>query len=84
MRAGRGVVPKDPMDTQNDPLDTDDTIIEALDAKRTPRLIKIRIETACRVLDISLDGPRLQFIDRLDSSGLEALLTHLETERSWP
>ncbi|MEM9455535.1 MAG: hypothetical protein AAGF11_15245, partial [Myxococcota bacterium] len=82
-----------------DAAHADDAIVRALEAKDNPRIAQIRsevrsevrsegliraIESACRLLAIGIDPPRRQQLEALDSTKLENLLTHLETERGWP
>jgi predicted transposase YdaD len=42
------------------------------------------IETACRLLGITLDPGRRTHLLALDADGLEQLLAKLESERRWP
>ncbi|MEM9456607.1 MAG: hypothetical protein AAGF11_20685 [Myxococcota bacterium] len=82
-----------------DAAKADDSMVDALEAKNNPRLAEIKrkvhedgrregllkaIETACELLDIPV-GPqqRAQMLTR-DSTGLDALLEYVKTERRWP
>lgn len=77
----------------------DDSVVDALDTKGNRRLREIKaaelergleqgrleaVETACRLLGITLDADRRTQLLGLDATGLEQLLASLESERRWP
>jgi hypothetical protein len=67
-----------------DAVAADDAVVDALDAKGNRRLREIKVETACRILGITLDADRRAHLLTLDAGGLEQLLAKLESERRWP
>jgi hypothetical protein len=82
-----------------DPAAADAALVDALEAKQTPRLTEklaksreegraealvTAIEAVCNLLEIPLGPHELQAIESMDAHARAALLAHLEAERRWP